>query len=256
MGFFAFQNLSAQEVWRMEVKKTDGTTTSIPVSDIKDVTFIKEVTEIPDESQPSVTPGELIDLGLSVKWASHNVGASKPEEYGGYYAWGETEEKDDYSLDTYLYYQNGNYINIGDNICGTKYDVAHVKWGGSWRMPTKEESKELVEKCSWKWTSYNDTEGHIVTGPNGNSIFIPAARCYIDSFLDYAQGGCYWTGNGFLTEAPSAPVLSYPSEFWFHSYYLRFHNGYKDWDGWHPAELEGDSHVSGHYGFPIRPVAD
>src|SRR5574344_1874604 len=117
-----------------------------------------------------------VDLGLSVKWASCTVGASFPEEYGGYYAWGETEEKSDYSWSTYKYCNDSSStcMNIGSNISGTQYDVAHVKWGGSWRMPTHEEMQELYDKCTYKWITYNGVNGGKFTGPNGNSIFVPA----------------------------------------------------------------------------------
>lgn len=146
------------------------------------------------------TPGEAIDLGLSVKWANCNVGASSPEGYGGYYAWGETEKKIDYTKSSYQYYNSkGWYLNIGSSICGTQYDVARVKWGGSWRMPTREEYKELYDKCTWKWTTYNGVKGQLGTGPNGNSIFLPAAGVidgtYISPYLslqgtfgDYRSG--------------------------------------------------------------------
>ena len=126
-----------------------------------------------------------VDLGLSVKWASHNVGATKPEEYGGYYAWGETEEKEEYSVHTYKYYKGDldsddyndedEYEDLGDNISSTKYDVAHVKWGNGWRMPTRVEMKELISKCVWKKITINGVIGRLVTGPNGNSIFLPAS---------------------------------------------------------------------------------
>ena len=77
---------------------------------------------------------EAVDLGLpsGTKWASCNLGATKPEECGGYYAWGETDEKDVYTEDTYKYYQNGSYVSLGSDISGTEYDVAHLKWGGNW----------------------------------------------------------------------------------------------------------------------------
>ena len=129
---------------------------------------------------------EAVDLGLSVKWASCNVGATSPEESGDYFAWGETEEKSNYTPLTYkyylgdldgngYYYDSNEYQNIGSNISGTSYDVAHVKWGGSWRMPTLSEIQELCNKCSWEWTTVNGVSGQKVTGPNGNSIFLPAA---------------------------------------------------------------------------------
>lgn len=138
-----------------------------------------------------------IDLGLSVKWACCNVGAESPEDYGGYYAWGETEEKSDYTLDNYKYHNsNTGFFNIGSNISGTSYDVAHVKWGGSWRMPTWDEIKELFDKCSWKWIEINGIKGQKVTGPNGNSIFLPASGCSYDMEVDDSGWyGFYWSGT-------------------------------------------------------------
>ncbi len=120
---------------------------------------------------------EVIDLGLpsGTKWATCNVGASKPEEYGGYYAWGETEEKEVYSASTYKHFQNGSYVNLGSDISGTEYDVAHVKWGGKWCMPTINECRELLDNCTSEWTTLNGVNGRKFTGPNGNSIFLPAS---------------------------------------------------------------------------------
>ena len=162
-----------------------------------------------------------VDLGLSVKWASCNVGADAPEDYGGYYAWGETEEKSNYSWDTYKYWSDrdgdGNIeeseiTNIGPNISGTSYDVAHVKWGGSWRMPTSSEIKELCNKCSWEWTSINGVGGQKVTGPNGNSIFLPAAgfRSYTtDGYR--GSDGYYWSGTLTEDDSDSAYCLNFDS---------------------------------------------
>jgi len=159
------------------------------------VEYADEIKSFKISDEP--TPGEAIDLGLSVKWASHNVGASSPEDYGGYYAWGETEEKSDYGWDTYKYYNNNTgYINIGSNISGTQYDVAHVKWGGSWRMPTRDEIAELVHNCTWKWTTYNGVKGQLVTGPNGNSIFLPAAGLrYGTDLSGRGSDGGYWSAT-------------------------------------------------------------
>ena len=131
--------------------------------------------------------GVAVDLGLSVKWASCNVGAISPEDYGGYYAWGEVEEKTNYSWSTYKWC-NGSYCSqtkyCTDSYYGTvdnkttldpEDDVAHDQWGGNWRMPTEAELRELCHKCSWSWTSVNGVNGYQVTGPNGNNIFLPAA---------------------------------------------------------------------------------
>ena len=133
--------------------------------------------------------GEAIDLGLpsGTKWASCNVGATKPEEYGGYYAWGETEEKETYDWENYIYC-NGTYKtchNIGSDISGTKYDVAHMKWGGEWRMPTLVQYKELLDNCIKEWTTLNGVKGYKFTSKiNGNNIFFPAGG-YCTSDLRY-----------------------------------------------------------------------
>ncbi len=118
-----------------------------------------------------------VDLGLSVKWASLNVGASSVEDIGDEYAWGEIEPRTTYGPENYQYYDItwGEYIDIGEDISGTEYDAAHVKWGGDWRMPTKKEMEELLTKCTWSVIKYNgSTVGHKVVGPNGNRIFLPA----------------------------------------------------------------------------------
>ena len=142
---------------------------------------------------------EYVDLGLpsGLKWAAYNVGASSPEEYGGYYAWGETEEKESYYEEDYLYYNNGSYTNIGSDISGTQYDVAHVKWGGGWRMPTTEEQDELCNNCTWQWTALNDVNGYKVTGPNGNCIFLPVTgyRFGTDVYDRSYGDGYYWSGS-------------------------------------------------------------
>ena len=97
---------------------------------------------------------KMVDLGLSVCWAEHNVGASSPEKYGDYFAWGETEPKSNYTEETYKYYDKTKktYIDIGKDISSTKYDVARAQWGDNWRMPRLEEIKELIDKCLWQWT--------------------------------------------------------------------------------------------------------
>ena len=143
---------------------------------------------------------EYVDLGLpsGTMWAAYNVGASSPEECGDYYAWGETTTKSDYSESNYQYYNGSVCVNIGSNISGTQYDVARAQWGGSWRLPTKAEFEELLNRCTWTWTSYNGINGYKVTGPNGNSIFLPAAG-YRDgtTFYGRGSGGSYWSGSFF-----------------------------------------------------------
>ena len=155
---------------------------------------------------------QFVDLGLSVKWATCNVGASVPEEYGNYYAWGETETKVKYTLDNYKYVVDGVYwTDIGANISQTKYDVAHMVWGGAWRMPTLYEFEELKNRCKTRTASINGVYGIEFIGPNGNRIFLPAASFYNDlgwachdDVEIWGYWGYYWSsievdsGNSFL----------------------------------------------------------
>ena len=130
----------------------------------------------PKPDDPTLTPGEVVDLGLSVKWASCNLGASTPTEFGGYYAWGETSTKDKYTEDTYTYYDKSTnrYTDIGSEIGGTSYDAATVNLGKGWRTPSVGHLKELM-MCKHEWTQVDGVNGYLFTGPNGNTIFLPAA---------------------------------------------------------------------------------
>lgn len=159
-----------------------------------------------------------IDLGLpsGTKWACCNVGASTPEGYGGYYAWGETSEKSSYGSRTYSYYNsNTGYVNIGSDIAGTSYDVAHVRMGGSWRMPSLEQIKELInyKYCSHTWTQQNGVNGILVTGPNGGQIFLPAAGYHWYFGFDFA-GLCgeYWSSTHLPSRAGAAYHLYFGKE--------------------------------------------
>ena len=154
---------------------------------------------------------EYVDLGLSVKWATCNVGADSPEDYGDYFAWGEVEPKERYNWSTYKYcngtnktltkycghssYGNNGFTD-GKTILDLEDDAATVNWGGAWRMPTDAELTELREKCKWTWTSQKDVNGYKVVGPNGNSIFLPAAG-YKDgeSLLITRSFGNYWSSS-------------------------------------------------------------
>ena len=174
-----------------------------------------------------------VDLGLSVCWATCNVGASSPSDAGNFYAWGETSTKNNYCEYTYQHYNNG-FVNIGNNISGTRYDVARAQWGGNWRTPTQAEMQELVNRCRWTWTTVGGVDGYRVTGPNGNSIFLPAAGWYNDTdILGYDIGGNYWTSTVMSSSSSSA-------------YYLEF---YSDDD----IEVETFSRDTG---FSIRPVCN
>ena len=199
------------------------------VVNVGDVTSLVDIILYGDE-EPA-TDSRAIDLGLpsGIKWASCNVGATAPEEYGGYYAWGETEEKEDYSWSTYKYC-NGSYDSMTKYCTDSDYgtidnkttlepedDVAHVQWGGSWRMPTKAEQDELRNNCTWNWTTLNGVNGYRITGPNGNSIFLPAAG-YRDGTEVRFQG----SDGGYL----SSSLSSYHS---YDAYNLHFGSRYYDW---------------------------
>ena len=152
---------------------------------------------------------EAVDLGLSVKWATMNIGASAPEEYGDYFAWGETEPKTDYSWETYKWCNGSSYTitkyctsasyGTVDNktILDLSDDAANANWGGTWRMPTYAELTELKEKCTWTWTTQNGTKGYKVTSKtNGNSIFLPAAGYRGKTSLnDAGNAGYYWSSS-------------------------------------------------------------
>ena len=172
-----------------------------------------------DEEQ-GISTSKKVDLGLSVYWAGWNVGASSPEDYGDYYAWGETTTKSIYTSDSYQYHNGSRCINIGSNISGTQYDVARAQWGGSWRLPTKAECQELVDRCTWTWTTYNGVEGYEVTGPNGNSIFLPAAGYRLGT-ENRSRGSCgyYWSGTPYESNSSDAYNLSFSSSGHGVSYY-------------------------------------
>jgi hypothetical protein len=179
---------------------------------------------------------EWVDLGLpsGLKWATCNVGATKPEEYGDYFAWGEVEPKEYYYWDSYKWC-NGSY-DTQTKYCDDSYwgyngftdykttldlsdDAANYNWGGGWRMPTYEEQDELRNNCSWEWTTQNGVYGRKVTGLNGNSIFLPAAGFRRGSSLyNVGFSGDYWSSSLF-TRCPDS------------AYYLYFDSDYVDWHG-------------------------
>ena len=160
-------------------------------------------------SSGSVNGYDYVDLGLSVKWATCNVGADSPEDYGDYFAWGETKPKSTYKWSTYEWCQGSTttltkyctYSSYGKVDNKTQLDLsddaARANWGGSWRMPTHDELTELREKCSWTGTTQNGVEGYKVTSKtNGNSIFLPAAGYrYVSSLLRAGSYGYYWSSS-------------------------------------------------------------
>ena len=124
-----------------------------PIQEIDSLVFVS-IHACLDENHP-----HIIDLGLpsGTKWACCNIGADVPEDFGGFYAWGETLEKSHYALDNYAYLDEyDQYFLLGEDIAGTAYDVSYVNWGDSWRMPTDEQIKELLDNCTCKWFLLNE----------------------------------------------------------------------------------------------------
>ncbi len=168
------------------------------------------------ESEESLsTKCESVDLGLTsgTKWATCNVGATAPEKYGEYFAWGETESKDVYSDTTYAYYivadseaadssLKKTWKFIGADIAGTEYDAATANMGDTWKMPSEAQCKELVSECEWSWTELNGVNGYSVVGKNGNSIFLPASGVKgASDVVNNDKIGGFWSST--LMEADS-----------------------------------------------------
>ncbi len=172
---------------------------------------------------------EYEDLGLSVKWATCNIGASSSSDYGNYYAWGETETKSDYSSSNNVTYGK----EMGDIAGNPEYDAATAHWGSSWRLPTYGEITELRSKCKWSWATQGGHNGYKITGPNGNSIFLPAAGFYEGASLNsVGEGGYYWSAT---------PHEGYTDG----AYGLYFNSGNSNGDWYYR-----------HYGRSIRPVSE
>lgn len=190
---------------------------------------------------------EYVDLGLSVKWATVNVGATSPEDYGDYFAWGETEPKEEYSWATYKWCQgtantltkycsNGQYGNADyKTILDPEDDAAIVHWGSDWRMPTIDEWLELKQNCSWKKIIINGITGYQVTAKNGNSIFLPRAGLRMNDILYANDSVGYYASNSHL------PEFSHED---YASYMLMYDNS-----------ISKSSTVR-YYGLSIRPVYD
>ena len=197
-----------------------------------------------DEPTTGIINGhEWVDLGLpsGLKWATCNVGANSPENYGNYYAWGETETKSTYTESSSLTYglsiselQLQDYID-GEGNLTPSHDAATANWGSAWRMPTKEELEELEDKCTWIRTTQNGVKGYEVNGPNGNRIFLPAAGYRLGSSLDSAgEYGRYWSSTPDESDSKYA-------------YYLYFLSKY---------QLQNVSMGIRNFGMSVRPVSE
>lgn len=174
---------------------------------------------------------EYVDLGLpsGLKWATCNVGASSPSDYGYYFAWGETNTKSDYSSNTCRTWDR----TFGDISGNVQYDAAHANWGGSWRLPTRAECEELVNCCTWAFITMGNHNGYKVIGPNGNYIFLPAAGYrYGTSFSRVGEYGYY------CSSSPSESFAQYAYELFFCS-----NAHYVDWN-------------NRYYGLSVRPVSE
>lgn len=161
----------------------------------------------------SLNGHEWVDLGLSVKWATCNVGAKTAEEYGNYYAWGETKPKDNYSSDNSVTFNQS----ISDFSGNPQYDAATANWGEGWKMPTLAQMEELSSRCTWEWIKQNGVRGYKVTGPNGNIIFLPASGYRFGT--SFTDGSCGYTY--YWSSTPRSSHVSY-------AYYLRFGSGGHD----------------------------
>lgn len=180
---------------------------------------------------------EAIDLGLpsGTKWANMNVGATCPEDYGGLYAWGELEVKDYYSVDTYIHCEkSGSYHDLADSICGTPYDVAYMKWGGNWRMPSYEQILELTDNCTFKWMKQGAL---FISRINEHCVYFPAAGFRRYDYCHFNVGN-YWSGTR---------NSNYPYGEWAH--YLDF-----DRTGHHVRYGIYNSSIFRDQGLSVRPV--
>ena len=212
------------------------------------------VTQIVAVSREGNTPSggtvsghDYVDLGLpsGTLWATCNVGVDSPEEYGDYFAWGETQPKSNYSWSTYKY--GTSYTTLTKYCSNSSYglngftdtktvldpedDAATANWGNNWRMPTFDEIDELYNNCTSVWTTQGGKNGRLFTGPNGNTLFLPAAGYYYGSGLfGAASGGLYWSSS-LYTGTPSDAC------------YLFFGSDYVGWDG-----------IGRYYGRSVRPV--
>ncbi len=163
---------------------------------------------------------EYVDLGLpsGLKWATCNVGANSPEEYGDYFAWGEIATKSEYGEYNSLTYKKS----IPDISGNDQYDAARANWGGTSRIPTYAEIEELKNECTWEWTSQGGHNGYEVTGKNGNSIFLPATG-YRYGLMLYFDGvsGFYWSSTPHESNTNSY-ILLFESRFYILEHYSRY----------------------------------
>lgn len=183
---------------RVEKKRRENTE-EIEIKVFEQGPFKREVKIVEEKIIEGVIANhDYVDLGLSVKWATCNVGANYPHEYGNYYSWSEVETKDNYT----------KYNSIQSDLLYN--DVASQEWGNEWRTPTLAECMELVNKCRWEWTTKNGVNGYKITGLIGTSIFLPATGDY-DGEIRYHEGndGYYWSSTPHETLSNMAYGISF-----------------------------------------------
>ena len=210
------------------VYKKDGTIEKYEASEVDSIGFV--------DKENTHNGYEYVDLGLSVKWATMNVGAIYPEDYGDYFAWGETEPKLVYDWDSYKWC-DGNHKSLTKYCANSDYgvvdnknvlefddDVASVAFGGEWRIPTIAECEQLLDEnnCLWTWTTQNNVKGFLVTSKiNGNTIFLPAAGFCSSEVNGIGNFGAYCVNS--IAYAGQVQISS-------NCYYLRFHSNAKGLD--------------------------
>ena len=218
-----------------------GTSQSYTTTISADLTLTANFEEQTTPTQGEENGHEYVDLGLpsGLKWATCNVGATTPEEYGDYFAWGETSPKTIYNWSTYKYC-NGTYDTMTKYCTGSDYgtvdnkttleltdDAARVNWGGKWRMPTKAEQDELcnTSNCTWTWTTQNGVNGYKVTSKvNGGSIFLPAAGCrFYDDLYDAGSDASFWSSSLDTNGSYSAYHLDFGSDYVGWDYNIRYY---------------------------------
>ena len=210
-GWTAFTFLFSEDSYRIEdvmPRPVDGVAIR-PVSTGNGSSKTSSVKET--KTKGACNGHDWVDLGLpsGTKWATCNVGANKPEDYGNYYAWGETRTKGSYSYDNYRWgiRNNYDYIKYGyaDNLktLEANDDAATTNWGHGWHMPTETELQELISNCTYQWTTQNDVKGMLFTGTNDNSIFLPAAGDRFGSELKHAGTRCYYWSSSLCSAGPS-----------------------------------------------------
>ncbi|MBO7323725.1 MAG: hypothetical protein J6U51_09115 [Bacteroidales bacterium] len=177
--------------------------------------------EKPSESSYLLNGYEYVDLGLpsGLKWATCNVGAEFPEEYGAYYAWGEINIKSEYTE------ANSRTFGLSESdISGNPiYDVARVEWGASWRLPTNAEFEELITSCEWEWIVQGGKGGYKVSGPNGKTLFLPAGGYRYDKYMyDKGCSGYYWSSVAEDSDVYSAYYLFLDSTCHYVDFYYRY----------------------------------